>query len=205
MAVTEWRLSLKLIDQPSVPKSVLQFPGTEPGDVPPGQYRVATLKQLVSVQLPDAIPDPELIGGWITTALFSKVFFFFFLINACVVHLFAEWNATRNLYLYIAELVYCGRKLRDELTLDSYGIQSGSTVHILRKSWPEPEIQSGGPVCWHWPIVTSIIRHQLLLCPGIINPKYSKRGHTHLRTFTVANIIFLGFVMKSPKWLFYVD
>ncbi|XP_046715012.1 ubiquitin-like protein 7a isoform X2 [Silurus meridionalis] len=101
MAVSEWRLSLKLLDQPSLPKSLLQFPEAEPGDVPPGQYRVATLKQLVSVQLPDAIPDPELI-----------------------------------------ELVYCGRKLRDELTLDSYGIQSGSTVHILRKSWPEPEIQA---------------------------------------------------------------
>ncbi|KAI4872121.1 hypothetical protein NFI96_031071, partial [Prochilodus magdalenae] len=101
MALPEWRLSLKLMDQPSLPKSVLQFPETEPGDVPPGEYRVATLKQLVSAQLPDAIPDPELI-----------------------------------------ELVYCGRKLRDELTLDSYGIQSGSTVHILRKSWPEPEIQS---------------------------------------------------------------
>ncbi|KAK3558390.1 hypothetical protein QTP86_017997 [Hemibagrus guttatus] len=100
MAVSDWRLSLKLMDQPSLPKSVLQFPEAEPGDVPPGQYRVATLKQLVSVQLPDAIPDPELI-----------------------------------------ELVYCGRKLRDELTLDSYGIQSGSTVHILRRSWPEPEIQ----------------------------------------------------------------
>ncbi|XP_072529802.1 ubiquitin-like protein 7a [Salminus brasiliensis] len=100
MAIPEWRLSLKLMDHPSLPKSVLQFPETEPGDVPPGEYRVATLKQLVSAQLPDAIPDPELI-----------------------------------------ELVYCGRKLRDELTLDSYGIQSGSTVHILRKSWPEPEIQ----------------------------------------------------------------
>ncbi|XP_007246602.2 ubiquitin-like protein 7a [Astyanax mexicanus] len=99
MAIPEWRLSLKLMDHPSLPKSVLQFPETEPGDVPPGEYRVATLKQLVSAQLPDAIPDPELI-----------------------------------------ELVYCGRKLRDELTLDSYGIQSGSTVHILRKSWPEPEI-----------------------------------------------------------------
>lgn len=99
MAIPEWRLSLKLVDRPSLPKSVLQFPETEPGDVPPGEYRVATLKQLVSAQLPDAIPDPELI-----------------------------------------ELVYCGRKLKDELTLDSYGIQSGSTVHILRKSWPEPEI-----------------------------------------------------------------
>ncbi|XP_062858517.1 ubiquitin-like protein 7 [Trichomycterus rosablanca] len=100
MAGPEWILSLKLMDQPSLPKSVLQFPEAEPGDVPPGQYRVATLKQLVSAQLPDTIPDPDLI-----------------------------------------ELVYCGRKLRDELTLDSYGIQSGSTVHILRKSWPEPEVQ----------------------------------------------------------------
>ncbi|XP_051975914.1 ubiquitin-like protein 7 [Xyrauchen texanus] len=100
MAVSEWRLSLKLMDQPSLPKSVLQFPESEPGDVRPGEYRVATLKQLVSAQIPDAIPDPELI-----------------------------------------ELVYCGRKLKDDLTLESYGIQSGSTVHILRKSWPEPEIQ----------------------------------------------------------------
>uniref|UniRef100_A0A8C2FZ39 Ubiquitin-like protein 7 n=1 Tax=Cyprinus carpio TaxID=7962 RepID=A0A8C2FZ39_CYPCA len=41
----------------------------------------------------------------------------------------------------ITELVYCGRKLKDDLTLESYGIQSGSTVHILRKSWPEPEIR----------------------------------------------------------------
>ncbi|XP_043084322.1 ubiquitin-like protein 7a isoform X2 [Puntigrus tetrazona] len=99
MALADWRLSLKLLDQPSLPKSVLQFPETEPGDVPPGEYRVSTLKQLVSAQIPDAIPDPELI-----------------------------------------ELVYCGRKLKDDLTLESYGIQSGSTVHILRKSWPEPEI-----------------------------------------------------------------
>uniref|UniRef100_A0A8C1D0Y6 Ubiquitin-like protein 7 n=1 Tax=Cyprinus carpio carpio TaxID=630221 RepID=A0A8C1D0Y6_CYPCA len=99
MASSEWRLSLKLLDQPSLLKSVLQFPEPEPGDVPPGEYRVSTLKQLVSAHIPDAIPDPELI-----------------------------------------EIVYCGRKLKDDLTLESYGIQSGSTVHILRKSWPEPEI-----------------------------------------------------------------
>ncbi|XP_041965905.1 ubiquitin-like protein 7a isoform X1 [Alosa alosa] len=98
MAFPEWRLSLKLVDQPSLPKSVLQFPESEPGDVPPGGYRVATLKQLVSAQLPDAVPDPDLI-----------------------------------------DLVYCGRKLKDDLTLDAYGIKSGSTVHILKKSWPEPE------------------------------------------------------------------
>ncbi|TRY81692.1 hypothetical protein DNTS_026004 [Danionella cerebrum] len=99
MALSEWRLCLKLVDRPSLPKSELQFPEAEPGDVPPAHYRISTLKQLVSAQIPDAIPDPELI-----------------------------------------ELVYCGRKLKDESTLESYGIQSGSTVHILRKSWPEPEI-----------------------------------------------------------------
>ncbi|XP_053721484.1 ubiquitin-like protein 7 [Synchiropus splendidus] len=91
----DWHLSLKLVDQP---KSTFHFPEMMPGDVPPGGYRVGTLKQLVSAQLPDSIPDPELI-----------------------------------------ELVHCGRKLKDELTLDACGIQPGSTVHILKKSWLEPE------------------------------------------------------------------
>ncbi|XP_005882843.1 PREDICTED: ubiquitin-like protein 7 isoform X4 [Myotis brandtii] len=36
-------------------------------------------------------------------------------------------------------LIYCGRKLKDDQTLDFYGIQPGSTVHVLRKSWPEPD------------------------------------------------------------------
>ncbi|XP_066557755.1 ubiquitin-like protein 7b [Amia ocellicauda] len=101
MALPEWRISLKLMDQPSVPKSVLQFPEPEPGEMAPGGYRVATLKQLVAAQLPDYIPDPELI-----------------------------------------ELVYCGRRLKDEQTLEFYGIRPGSTVHILKKSWPEPEVKS---------------------------------------------------------------
>uniref|UniRef100_A0A803TC74 Ubiquitin like 7 n=1 Tax=Anolis carolinensis TaxID=28377 RepID=A0A803TC74_ANOCA len=39
----------------------------------------------------------------------------------------------------LIDLIYCGRKLRDDQTLEFYGIQSGSTVHVLRKSWPEPE------------------------------------------------------------------
>ncbi|KAF7699317.1 hypothetical protein HF521_004059 [Silurus meridionalis] len=88
-----WHLSLKLHDQP---KSVLPFPE----DVSPGSYMVATIKQLVSAQLPDSLPDPELI-----------------------------------------ELVHCGCKLKDELTLDSYGIKSGSTLHILKKVWPEPAVK----------------------------------------------------------------
>uniref|UniRef100_A0A671VJN9 Ubiquitin-like protein 7 n=1 Tax=Sparus aurata TaxID=8175 RepID=A0A671VJN9_SPAAU len=95
MTSSEWQLSLKLVDQP---KSTFHFPEMMPGDVSPGGYRVATLKQLVAAQFPDSIPDPELI-----------------------------------------ELVHCGRKLKDELTLDASGIQPGSTVHILKKTWPEPE------------------------------------------------------------------
>ncbi|XP_076012319.1 ubiquitin-like protein 7 [Genypterus blacodes] len=95
MGSSEWHLSLKLADQP---KSVFQFPEMMPGDVPPGGYRVATLKQLVAAQHPDSIPDPDLI-----------------------------------------ELVHCGRKLKDDLTLDACGIQPGSTLHILKRTWPEPE------------------------------------------------------------------
>ncbi|KAF3686825.1 Ubiquitin-like protein 7 [Channa argus] len=95
MASSDWHLSLKVVDQP---KSIFHFPEMMPGDVPPGGYRVATLKQLVAAQIPDSIPDPELI-----------------------------------------ELVHCGRKLKDDLTLDACGIQPGSTLHILKKSWPEPE------------------------------------------------------------------
>ncbi|XP_076610830.1 ubiquitin-like protein 7b [Chaetodon auriga] len=95
MASSDWQLSLKLVDQP---KSIFHFPEMMPGDVSPGGYRVATLKQLVAAQFPDSIPDPELI-----------------------------------------ELVHCGRKLKDDLTLDACGIQPGSTVHILKKTWAEPE------------------------------------------------------------------
>ncbi|XP_017321368.1 ubiquitin-like protein 7b isoform X1 [Ictalurus punctatus] len=93
MENTFWHLSLKLHDRP---KSVLPFPE----DVEPGRYMVATIKQLVSAQLPDSLPDPELI-----------------------------------------ELVHCGCKLKDDLTLDAYGIKSGSTLHILKKVWPEPEVK----------------------------------------------------------------
>ncbi len=61
--------------------------------------------------------------------------------------------------------MYCGRKLKDDLTLESYGIQSGSTVHILRKSWPEPEIHPGESCLrsavehkewrWRWTLASS--------------------------------------------------
>ncbi|XP_073475162.1 ubiquitin-like protein 7 [Aquarana catesbeiana] len=38
----------------------------------------------------------------------------------------------------LIDLVHCGRRLRDDQTLEFYGVQSGSTVHILRRAWPEP-------------------------------------------------------------------
>ncbi|RXM99640.1 Ubiquitin-like protein 7 [Acipenser ruthenus] len=100
MSVSEWRLALKLADQPLAAKSLLHLPETDPGEMAPGGYRIATLKQLIAAQLPDTVPDPELI-----------------------------------------ELVYCGRRLKDEQSLDYYGIQPGSTIHILKKSWPEPEVK----------------------------------------------------------------
>ncbi|RXM97552.1 Ubiquitin-like protein 7 [Acipenser ruthenus] len=100
MSVSEWRIALKLADQPSAAKSLLHLPETDPGEMAPGGYRISTLKQLIAAQLSDTVPDPELI-----------------------------------------ELVYCGRRLKDEQSLDYYGIQPGSTVHILKKSWPEPEVK----------------------------------------------------------------
>ncbi|XP_065139017.1 ubiquitin-like protein 7b isoform X1 [Paramisgurnus dabryanus] len=97
MDSSAWHLSLKPCDKP---KSVFQFPDAEPGDVHPGRYLVSTLKQLISAQLPDSLPDPELI-----------------------------------------DFVHCGCLLKDDLTLDSYGIKSGSTLHIIKKMWPEPEVK----------------------------------------------------------------
>ncbi|XP_052008454.1 ubiquitin-like protein 7 [Xyrauchen texanus] len=97
MESSAWHLSLKLSDKP---KSVFQFPDAEPGDVHPGRYLVSTLKQLISAQLSDSLPDPDLI-----------------------------------------DFVHCGCMLKDDFTLDSYGIKCGSTLHILKKTWPEPEVK----------------------------------------------------------------
>uniref|UniRef100_A0A8C3AP38 Ubiquitin-like protein 7 n=1 Tax=Cyclopterus lumpus TaxID=8103 RepID=A0A8C3AP38_CYCLU len=95
---------LRLVSLVNQPKSTFHFPDMMPGDVPPGGYRIATVKQLVAAQIPDSIPDPELI-----------------------------------------ELVHCGRKLKDDLTLDACGISSGSTLHILKKTWPE-QVSNSEPV-----------------------------------------------------------
>ncbi|XP_067275602.1 ubiquitin-like protein 7b [Pseudorasbora parva] len=97
MEGSAWHLSLKLSDKP---KAMFQFPESEPGDVHPGGYQVSSLKQLISAQFSDTLPDPELI-----------------------------------------DFVHCGCVLKDELTLDSYGIKCGSTLHIIKKTWPEPEVK----------------------------------------------------------------
>lgn len=45
--------------------------------------------------------------------------------------------------VFLLDLIYCGRKLKDDQTLGFYGILPGSTVHVLRKSWPEPDQKPG--------------------------------------------------------------
>lgn len=132
MSATDWQLSLKLVDQP---KSTFTFPEMMPGDVPPGGYRVATLKQLVAAQLPDSIPDPDLIGP-------------LHLWRSCRSMYYSRQRCKPSLNLFacfvlVSELVHCGRKLKDDLTLDACGIQSGATIHILKRTWPEPESSPG--------------------------------------------------------------
>lgn len=43
----------------------------------------------------------------------------------------------------VADFVHCGCLLKDELPLNFYGIKCGSTLHIIKKMWPEPEIKPG--------------------------------------------------------------
>lgn len=132
MSSSDWQLSLKLVDQP---KSTFTFPEMMPGDVPPGGYRVATLKQLVAAQLPDSIPDPDLIGPLHLWHLHTSI-------RACAS--FHDRCLKLDIFCWlISELVHCGRRLKDDLTLDACGIQSGATLHILKKTWPEPESSPG--------------------------------------------------------------
>lgn len=82
MESSAWHLSLKLSDKP---KAKFRFPDTEPGDVHPGGYQVSSLKQLISAQLSDSLPDPELIGqSW-----FSNIIDF---LSAAVNHYVYFWN-----------------------------------------------------------------------------------------------------------------
>ncbi|GAB1294282.1 Ubiquitin-like protein 7 [Apodemus speciosus] len=116
MSLSDWHLAVKLADQPLAPKSILQLPETELGEYSLGGYSISFLKQLIAGKLQESVPDPELIGESLLAGA-----------------------ALLLLPLGKEDLIYCGRKLKDEQTLDFYGIQPGSTVHVLRKSWPEPD------------------------------------------------------------------
>uniref|UniRef100_A0A8C4N3D0 Ubiquitin-like 7a (bone marrow stromal cell-derived) n=1 Tax=Eptatretus burgeri TaxID=7764 RepID=A0A8C4N3D0_EPTBU len=39
----------------------------------------------------------------------------------------------------VIDLVYCGRQMKDDQSLASYGVVYGSTIHVLKKTLPEPE------------------------------------------------------------------
>ncbi|XP_064421897.1 ubiquitin-like protein 7a isoform X2 [Latimeria chalumnae] len=76
------------------------------------------------LQLPESDPGDGMLSGYSISAL---------------KHLIAGKLPESAPDPELIELIYCGRKLKDEQTLDFYGIQPGSTIHVLRKSWPEPE------------------------------------------------------------------
>ena len=46
-------------------------------------------------------------------------------------------------YLF-TELVYCGQKLQDDKVLNDYSVQPGATVHALKKTVSEENIQISG-------------------------------------------------------------
>lgn len=63
-------------------------------------------------------------------------------INLCCL-LLLSLSQPERINIVISELVHCGRKLKDDLTLDACGILSGSTIHVLKKTWPETESSAG--------------------------------------------------------------
>lgn len=50
--------------------------------------------------------------------------------------------------------------LKDDLTLDSYGIKSGSTLHIIKKTWPEPEVKPGA---------SGALMREYIICEGEVH------------------------------------
>ena len=49
---------------------------------------------------------------------------------------------------FIVDCVFAGELMKDEKTLDSYGIQDGFTVYVLRKCpFPEPIGENQCPEC----------------------------------------------------------
>lgn len=61
----------------------------------------------------------------------------------------------------VPDIVHCGRKLKDDLTLDACGIHPGSTLHILKKAWPEPE---SSPGLWVGCVVDTELLDSNIIC-----------------------------------------
>lgn len=64
-----------------------------------------------------------------------------------------------------ADFVHCGCVLKDDLTLDSYGIKSGSTLHIIKKTWPEPEVKPGASGALREILTCEEEAHLISVCP----------------------------------------
>lgn len=167
--MSEWHIAVKLADQPLAPKSILRLPETELGECPLGGCSISHLKQLITGKLQESVPDPELIGrctgrgqllpscgsaeGGSKLKLCESLPWGFLVLPTQMQAGLSSPHFLRTtdpswvcLYVFVfsIDLIYCGRKLRDDQTLEFYGIQSGSTVHVLRKSWPEPDQKPGG-------------------------------------------------------------
>ncbi|XP_022100884.1 ubiquitin-like protein 7 [Acanthaster planci] len=81
-------------------------------------------------------------------------------------------------------MVYCGRLLRDTDSLKFYGLESGCTVHALRKKEPVPTAQAE-------PLDDVAIRHLITaLHAALLNPAHRQAVHRILTsTETIDNII----------------
>lgn len=104
---------------------------------------IATFMQFVENLIDDQnclfFPDVSVLPLLITESnqvliFVNFLFYFLFLLLIIIIVIVVLINL---------ELVHCGCKLKDDLTLDSYGIKSGSTLHILKKVLPEPEEEPG--------------------------------------------------------------
>lgn len=84
----------------------------------------------------------------------------------------------------LIDLIYCGRKLKDDQTLDFYGIQPGSTVHVLRKSWPEPD-QKPEPV----DKVAAMREFRVLHTALHSSSSYREAGFSRTRTSSLSSLI----------------
>ena len=49
-----------------------------------------------------------------------------------------------NLIAYVVELLYCGERLKDSCKLDSYDLQTGVSIHVLKKPEPATPVEKPG-------------------------------------------------------------